>query len=514
MNARLALLAAAASGLLLTGCPLTDDYKIVSDKLPEAGADSGGKVNTAGATQAGGDTSEGGNASMAGAPDEVGGASAGSGGMSLLGGSGGMVSEGGSSGSGGSGGSIVIDPCNDTCSTAQTCCIDKCVDTKTDAPNCGACGHSCTAGRTCAGSVCSSGWLSMGGPPTGFVGRSKAAAVAMGGSMFIWGGMNFGNDALADGAIYNPKDNTWKVLPAATGSPSARVLASAVWTGKVVIVFGGADAGGNTSYRDGAIYDPKADSWTALNPPSTVTRRTAPYAFWDGSSAIFWGGTVANGGGWTSSGNGERFDLTSWSTLSTQTDPGALAYPSVGFDGSLMYLSGGVVGNNRQDKSFSYDITNNKWTALGGGGPMGGPSSRSTGFGAWDGSRFVVWGGRDDAGLRNDGKYFAGNSWTAMSAAGAPSARMIAYRRSGWAFQVKPGVVAIMGGQSSLFGQGTLATNGAIYDVAKAQWTGIPDWPTQEAHDSGSAVWTGEEFIVWGGRNWNGASNSGQRWAP
>lgn len=506
MNVRLAWLAAAGCGLLLTGCPLTDHYELMSDLAPKAGSDAGGSDSNAGSSAqvaGSGGADEGG---FAGEAPSTGGA--GTGGMSTVAGNGG-ADPGGAGGSGGFGGAV--DACQNTCSASQTCCDTKCVDLKADAVNCGACGNACNAGRTCMTSVCTPGWLSMSSPPTSFVGRSRAAAVAIdGGRVFIWGGMNYGNDALGDGAIYDPRDNTWKVLGSATGSPSARVLPSVVWTGKVVIVFGGADAAGNNSFRDGALYDPAADAWTALNPPQSVTRRAAPYAFWDGSTAVFWGGTAASGSSWTGSSGGERFDLTSWSNLANNGDPGLLGYPAVAFNGSVMYLSGGSIGNNRQDKAWSYDITNNRWAAL----PNGGPSSRSTAFGVWDGSRFVVWGGRDDNGLRSDGKYLSGTTWTSMSTQSVPSARMVAYRRSGWAFQVKPGVVAIMGGQNTLSFQATLATNGAIYDVSKAAWTGIPEWPSGEAHDGGIGVWTGQEFVIWGGRNWNGASNSGQRWAP
>lgn len=495
VNPRFGLTGSAAVALLLTGCPLTDDYHLVSERAPQAGAsgDGAGGLAPAGSYSGGSEANglPGGGTSAADQPSVDGG--------------------GGSTDLGGRAGSVGLDACQNTCSASQTCCGTKCVDSRTDDAHCGECGKGCNAGRTCAASTCSAGWLAMSSAPMPFVGRSKAAAVAMGAKVFIWGGISVDNEALGDGAIYDPRVNTWQSLPSTTGSPSARMLASAVWTGTVVVVFGGTDTLGKTAYRDGGFYDPSADSWTAIDSPSSVVRRGAPYAFWDGTTAFFWGGTTAAGIlSWIDTGIGERLSASGWAVSSGANDPGALAYPAVAYTGSTMLLSGGILGNNRQDKSWSYDVTNNKWAQL----PGGGPSSRSSSFGAWDGSRFVVWGGRDDNGLRNDGRYLLGSAWTTLSSNGAPTARMITYRRSGWAFQVKPGIVAMMGGQISLSGQGALATNGAFYDLPNARWAGIPDWPTQEAHEFGVGVWTGEEFIVWGGRNPNGASSTGQRWAP
>jgi len=146
-------------------------------------------------------------------------------------------------------------------------------------------------------------------------------------------------------------------------------------------------------------------------------------------------------------------------------------------------------------------------------------SARSNAFGVWDGSRFVVWGGRDDFNnLHNDGKYLSGATWTTMATANQPSLRMALPRRQGWSFEVAPGVVAFFGGQTSLAGQGTFSTGGATYDIGSSKWTTAAAWPSGETHDYGVAVWTGEEFVLWGGRDGNGTSPpptlTGERWKP
>jgi len=42
-------------------------------------------------------------------------------------------------------------PC---CDSTETCCSGKCINTKSDTANCGACGNVCTNGNTCSNGVC------------------------------------------------------------------------------------------------------------------------------------------------------------------------------------------------------------------------------------------------------------------------------------------------------------------------------------------------------------------------
>ncbi|MCA9668121.1 MAG: hypothetical protein KC503_21130 [Myxococcales bacterium] len=40
------------------------------------------------------------------------------------------------------------------CAAGESCCADRCVDTSTDASNCGGCGQQCTGGKVCLGGTC------------------------------------------------------------------------------------------------------------------------------------------------------------------------------------------------------------------------------------------------------------------------------------------------------------------------------------------------------------------------
>jgi hypothetical protein len=474
--------------LLLTGCPLTDHYELISDQTPTAGDDAGGAGAGGEAALATGGAGSGGLAAVAGAG--IGGGSPAEGGTA------GMLATAGSSMGGTAGDGFA----------GASAGAAGCTNTQTDAKNCGACGVECHIGRMCLSGACQSGWVALKTPTV--AARTRAAVVAMDGAVFFWGGLDDQGNALADGGIYDPVSDSWKVLPKGPMSPTARITPSAVWTGAVVVVFGGSDSAAQTFYRDGGVYDPVANAWSALPAPTSISRRNAPLAYWDGTRAVFWGGTGANG---AAVAGADRFDLSVWTTSSGGGgDPGALNYPAFGFDGAQMYLQGGQFNGNRQDKGYAYNSTIDKWSGL----PKSNLTARSSAFGAFDSPRFMVWGGRDDNGLRNDGKSFDGTAWTAMGTVNAPVPRMIAYRRSGWSFRVSPGRFAVVGGQSSLSSAATLATDGGIYTVATSQWAPISSWSTDDLHEYGMGAWTGQEFVLWGGRDANGSTATGQRWAP
>ncbi len=535
----------------LTGCPLSDNYSLLPDAAggtdggddggaPASGGTEsagvggfGGGLSGAGSTLVGGmsgaaqNAGNGGNSGSnsgvsgssgsaeAGTPDAGGdagqgaiggsaggGDSAGSAGNAGLGGTSGASGTGGSAGSSGAGGGATCAP-----GCGYTCCGSSCVDTTRDFQNCGSCGALCAAGRSCMTSQCTPGWVSMSPPPVGFAARWRAASVAMGDSVFIWGGSDASGVVLDSGAIYTTTTDTWTPVAKDANTLTARVFATAVWTGSVVIVFGGSDATGATPYKDAAAYDPAQNAWSAL--PMAGKARSSALGFWDGTRAIFWGGIGATAAAVSGA---DRFDLTTWAASSLTGDPGALLSPASGWDGTTLYLEGGQLAGTRTDKVFSYTSNTDTWASL-----TKSLSARSNAFGVWDGARFVVWGGRDDLNtLHNDGKYQQAANWYAMSTLGAPSARMAVPRRQGWVFETSPGSIALFGGQTSLMGQGTFTNTGYTYDVVNAKWATAASWPSAETHDYGVGVWTGDEFVLWGGRTGVAAAPTltGERWKP
>jgi N-acetylneuraminic acid mutarotase len=135
-------------------------------------------------------------------------------------------------------------------------------------------------------------------------GRVRHSAVWTGSEMLVWGGGTaYWEDSIQrdDGAAYNPSTDSWRPLPASGLSP--RFSHTAVWTGTEMLVWGGTAAfpapnetiGDTFLYaQNGARFDPQRNSWrpiSTLNAPST---RGAHTAIWTGSKMIVWGGEVVN----------------------------------------------------------------------------------------------------------------------------------------------------------------------------------------------------------------------------
>src|SRR5260221_6371755 len=73
-----------------------------------------------------------------------------------------------------------------------------------------------------------------------------------------------------------------------TGTPPGFIKASAVWTGKYMLVWGGEDPTTSTK-STGARYDPATDTWTPLSTTNAPSKRFQHTAVWTGTQMIVWG---------------------------------------------------------------------------------------------------------------------------------------------------------------------------------------------------------------------------------
>jgi hypothetical protein len=71
---------------------------------------------------------------------------------------------------------------------------------------------------------------------------------------------------MGDGAQYDPAADRWTPI-SSVNAPSPRTEATVAWTGRKLIVMGGAPDVGGQPFHDGGVYDPAADRWTPLPPP-------------------------------------------------------------------------------------------------------------------------------------------------------------------------------------------------------------------------------------------------------
>ena len=100
---------------------------------------------------------------------------------------------------------------------------------------------------------------------------------------------------LHDAGKYDPATDTWTGT-STVGAPSVRRSHTAVWTGSVMVVWGG--YGGTAgSFDTGGRYDPAADTWTATSTVGAPSARGGHTAVWTGSVMVVWGGNNLVTGG-------------------------------------------------------------------------------------------------------------------------------------------------------------------------------------------------------------------------
>lgn len=311
--------------------------------------------------------------------------------------------------------------------------------------------------------------------------RTEHTAVWTGKEMIVWGGA-WGSNTVGRGGVYDPVSNTWR--PTSTENLPSTYLGghTAVWAGEPVnrmLVYGGSFP---PLGRDGGMYDPETDRWTKIEidgdrrakppipvPPNVPSFRLNHSAVWTGEEMIVWGGHCLDTCYRT---DGAAFNpLTQqWRPIKTPPFLAGRAYHSAFWTGTKMLVWGGRSGGRPYNDGGLYDPKSDEWTPV----TMEGVPSLRTNHGAvWTGREMIVWGGQETL-VMADGKLKGG-------------------------LRFRP--------------------DGKIYDPVLDRWrpmstrgldTNVKKQPAgQEYHTS---VWTGEEMITWGGARGSGATHLGYRY--
>lgn len=328
----------------------------------------------------------------------------------------------------------------------------------------------------------------------------RAAHVARwtGEEMLIWGGWN--GQHLRDGARYNARLNAWRPI-ASEGAPTLADASAVVWTGEELLVWGGWRADRDL-IGDGARYRPAGDTWRPIAVDGAPRPRSSPTVVWTGDEMIVWGGN-GNGGVLT---DGARYapSTDTWTPISTEGAPDWLPVNRAVWSGAeiLVWARGG---------SYRYNPRTDTWGRL---SAARAPSGRINTSVVWTGDELIQWGGllvRDGPCFNDGGRYDPmSDTWVAMSTGGALSQRF--FPRTFWIRSE----LWIWGGSC---GPG-FPTDGAAYLPATDSWRPLPAEFTRPLAGSPSTipsagiVWTGEEFIYWGGRNSTGFQGTGARYRP
>ena len=101
-------------------------------------------------------------------------------------------------------------------------------------------------------------------------------------------------------------------------TPSSRDDHTAVWTGTLMIIFGGST--GSFDINTGGKYDPISDSWVHTSLVNAPAPRSWQTAVWSGTNMIIWGGIGDTMLGYNTGGKYEPVSDT-WTATTIQNAP-------------------------------------------------------------------------------------------------------------------------------------------------------------------------------------------------
>lgn len=326
-------------------------------------------------------------------------------------------------------------------------------------------------------------------------GRIYHSAVWNYGEMIVWGGgsEHYFHD---DGGIYDAHKDEWRPV-SKVGAPSGRWGHAAVWTDKEMIVWGGRSSFASSENKnDGAIYDPRTDTWRPMSTDGAPSPRSQMAAAWMGRQMIVWGGW---GDGGTCPASGGIYDLQTdrWTKLSMENAPVGRLEPAFVWTGRELIVWGGLLEDGRHSASTGgrYDPELREWKTL---SADGAPASVRGAQAVWTGKEMIVWGGShlDGDSLVNIGSNAGGrydpvtDSWRPIALEGAPEGRM--YYGVVWTGSE---MIVWSGGDQR---RGNVITGGR-YDPATDAWIATANMGAPAGRGLMTALWTGAGMLIYGG---------------
>ncbi|MBI3449063.1 MAG: hypothetical protein HY049_09130 [Acidobacteria bacterium] len=320
--------------------------------------------------------------------------------------------------------------------------------------------------------------------------RNAQTAVWTGTEMIVWGGVASGA-YLSTGGRYDPMLDVWNPV-ATSNAPEGRLYHTAVWTGSAMVVWGGLSP--TDGLASGGIYSPVTDSWTPTAAGNAPAKRFGHTAVWNGTHMIVWGG--AQGG--SSSGyadGGSRLDpkINVWYPMSNVSAPSPRFFHVAVWSGSEMPVFGSP--SSIPSTEARYVAARDAWT------PMSvtfAPEYRIDGAGAWTGREMLVWGGDlgtlPPAPVNSGGLYDPSHdSWRLTTLSSAPAPRF--GFASAWT-----GQYFLVWGGRYWDGQGYQRYgDGARYDPSHDTWTPMDSAGAPTRRSGMRGVWTGSSMLVWSG---------------
>lgn len=330
---------------------------------------------------------------------------------------------------------------------------------------------------------------SISGAPTGRYGHSS---VWTGAVLIVWGGTRLSRTST--GGRYDPMTDTW--LPTSlVGAPDPREFHTAVWTGEEMIVWGGADP--DIPYNTGGRYDPVLDTWRPTSSAHTLGPRHNHIAVWTGTEMIVWGGAEV-GFQVVLFNDGARYDpvADAWTPMSMTNAPTARYDHTAVWTGTSLIIWGGNSFFTALNTGAKYTPATNSWSPV---SINGNPTARIYHTAVWTGSEMVIWGGCitescPEGVLDTGGRYNPlSDEWGVTSLENVPAAR-------GSHTAISTGRhMVVWGGADDTGTSAAALQTGGIYEYATDRWSTLTTSDAPSARPRHTSVWTGREMLVWGG---------------
>jgi Kelch motif len=309
--------------------------------------------------------------------------------------------------------------------------------------------------------------------------RREHAAVWSGTELLVVGGTSCGGrcgpgpippPGWRQGGRYNTVTNTWRSM----ADPPTTSIDAAVWDGSEMLTFG----------EGGLAYDPVRDAWRTLPATGAPAARTQGVVVWTGAEMLVWGGSGAAG----DFADGARFNPTTntWRPISPNGAPGPRFNPVGVWTGSQLLVWGGQDVGTALSDGAAYDPATDTWVPISSDGE---PTLRSAAAGVWSGSELLIWGGTASPGAILDGARYdpALDRWATIATDGGPD-------------QAVAHTAAVWDGFELLI---WVNDHGMAYDPAADRWRPLPTQGAPSPRISTelplASVWTGAEWIIWGG---------------
>ena len=293
---------------------------------------------------------------------------------------------------------------------------------------------------------------------------------------------------------------------------SRRTGNSAVWTGREMIVWGGGSQ--SVWLGDGGSYNLQSNTWRVISAGGAPSPRWFHGAVWTGKEMLVWGGR-ANFYQTDMYNDGARYDPSTdnWRPMSTNGSPSVRSqFPAVWTGKEMLVWGGWALNDSTRGDGGRYDPATDSWAPISG---AYAPSPRVEPTAVWTGQEMIIFGGIEATGggasgwvtLNTGARYNPKtDTWTPLPTEGAPS---ITAHTAVWT-----GTDMIVWGGRYLPPNNSLNT-GARYNLAENKWYPISVAPlaVRVYH---AAVWTGSEMLVWGGilQGPNTMYNDGARYNP